>query len=446
MALTKPFAENGDKKAIPENTTGDGSLSYDTGFGGFYALPPEEGGLYIDRAQFNQLMYDTTSAVISNQNSINTLNSKVANIESSVSTGVVSLTGNQTIAGVKTFSSIPISATQPTDDNQVANKAYVDSVGNTAVKLTGNQTIAGTKTFSAPVVVPDATAITHAVNLDQLNTKANWNAVVNLTDNQTIAGAKTFTSNITAPNITTMQNSINTLDGKVTNIQSSINQVISSDVTPIGVYKNVENKTVGANGDFKTIQEAFIYVQTRQKQGVTQGMTLTLIEDLNNPLLYFRGAWYPYLTIDCNGFILANKLTIDLSCFLINNLKLNDRMIAASSLLWLSGDINIKYTSSDYPGGCITAQTNTLIYVACKSCNFSASSNKSAFYSQGNSMIFVRGTDITQTSGAYCFAVGYGGIIQAHDGLNLSGVTVPKANIAANTITRHGIIFGNYTL
>lgn len=92
MALTKPFAENGDKKAIPENTTGDGSLSYDTGFGGFYALPPEEGGLFIDRAQFNQLMYDTTSAVISNQNSINTLNTKVANIESSVSTGVGYLT------------------------------------------------------------------------------------------------------------------------------------------------------------------------------------------------------------------------------------------------------------------------------------------------------------------------------------------------------------------
>ena len=40
---------------------------------------------------------------------------------------VVNLTDNQTIEGVKTFSSVPIIATQPTDDNQVANKAYVDS-------------------------------------------------------------------------------------------------------------------------------------------------------------------------------------------------------------------------------------------------------------------------------------------------------------------------------
>ena len=239
------------------------------------------------------------------------------------------------------------------------------------------------------------------------------------------------------------------INSNIANIQSSINQVISSDVTPIGVYKNVENKTVGANGDFKTIQEAFIYVQTRQKQGVNQGMTLTLIEDLNNPLLYFRGAWYPYLTIDCNGFILANKLTIDLSCFFIKNLKLNDRMVAASSLLWLSGNINIQYTNSDYPGGCITALTNTLINVSCKNCNFSAPSDRSAFYSYGNSMIFVTdvgGGSITQTSGSHCFAVSDGGIIQTYDGLNLNGVTVPKASIAANTITRHGIIFGNYTL
>ena len=327
---------------------------------------------------------------------------------------------------------------------------------NATVNLTGDQSIAGAKTFSSPVVVPDATETIHAVNLAQLNTKANWNAIVNLTDDQTIAGAKTFTSNITAPNITAMQNSINTLDGKVTNIESdvsnienTISQVISSNVTPIGVYKKVENKTIGAKGDFKTIQEAFIYVQTHQKQSVNQQLTLTLLEDLNNPTLYFRGAWYPYLTIDCNGFILANKLTIDLSSFSIKKLKLNGRMVAASSFLWISGNINIQYTNSDYPGGCITALTNALIYVNCQSCNFSAPSNKSAFYSYGNSMIYVKGSSgnsITQTSGAYCFAVNEGGKIQTNDGLNLNGVTVPKANIAANTITRQGIIFGNYTL
>ncbi|EAL4360244.1 hypothetical protein DNA72_07370 [Campylobacter coli] len=134
----------------------------------------------------------------------------ITNINAQVKAKVTK-TGDETIAGVKTFSVPPISATNPTANNQVANKAYVDTVGNSKVALSGNQTIAGIKTFSAPIVVPNGTANTHAVNLAQLNTKANQattytktevdtrvnakanaNATVNLIGNQTIAGVKTF--------------------------------------------------------------------------------------------------------------------------------------------------------------------------------------------------------------------------------------------------------------
>ncbi|BEJ68059.1 hypothetical protein B10307_10100 [Campylobacter coli] len=72
------------------------------------------------------------------------LNSKIDN--------KVTKTGDETIAGVKTFSVPPVSATNPTANNQVANKSYVDTVGNSKVALSGNQTIAGVKTFSAPPV------------------------------------------------------------------------------------------------------------------------------------------------------------------------------------------------------------------------------------------------------------------------------------------------------
>ncbi|EGC6445561.1 hypothetical protein H9W26_001662 [Campylobacter coli] len=64
----------------------------------------------------------------------------------------VALSGNQTIAGVKTFSVPPVLATNPTANNQVANKSYVDTVGNSKVALSGNQTIAGIKTFNAAPV------------------------------------------------------------------------------------------------------------------------------------------------------------------------------------------------------------------------------------------------------------------------------------------------------
>ena len=62
------------------------------------------------------------------------------------------------------------------------------------VTIATDQTITGSKIFSNPIVVPNATANTHAVNLAQLNTKARANATVNLTGNQTIAGTKTFSA------------------------------------------------------------------------------------------------------------------------------------------------------------------------------------------------------------------------------------------------------------
>ncbi|EAL3428695.1 hypothetical protein BAA13_07935 [Campylobacter coli] len=106
------------------------------------------------------------------------LNSKIDN--------KVTKTGHETIAGVKTFSVPPVSATNPTANNQVANKSYVDTVGNSKVALSGNQTIAGIKTFSSSIVIPNATANNHATNLGQLNSK------VAKTGDETIAGVKTF--------------------------------------------------------------------------------------------------------------------------------------------------------------------------------------------------------------------------------------------------------------
>ena len=222
MALTKPFAENGDKKAIPQ-TTSDGSVSFNNGFGSLYALPPEEGGLFIDRAQFNQLMFDTTSQVLENKqqitaqanriNEVNTTLTQSINTKANQATtytktevnnlvnakananAVVNLTDNQTIAGVKTFSA-PIVVPNATANTHAVNLSQLNTKANAnaTVNLTGNQTIAGIKTFRSPVVVPNATANTHAVNLAQLNTKANSNAVVALSGNQSIAGVKTFSA------------------------------------------------------------------------------------------------------------------------------------------------------------------------------------------------------------------------------------------------------------
>lgn len=77
---------------------------------------------------------------------------------------VVKLTGNQTVGGTKTFSLSPTVPT-PTTNSEAANKSYVDTGDTTnadaitaldgeVVKLTGDQTVAGIKTFSSVPVGP----------------------------------------------------------------------------------------------------------------------------------------------------------------------------------------------------------------------------------------------------------------------------------------------------
>ncbi|HEF9681727.1 TPA: hypothetical protein SBY69_001348 [Campylobacter coli] len=96
-----------------------------------------------DIANINAQVQAMDTKITEQINSAKTeLNSKIDN--------KVTKTGNETIAGVKTFSVPPVSATNPTANNQVANKSYVDTVGNSKVALSGNETIAGVKTFSVP--------------------------------------------------------------------------------------------------------------------------------------------------------------------------------------------------------------------------------------------------------------------------------------------------------
>jgi hypothetical protein len=73
-----------------------------------------------------------------------------------LNTKKVETTGNETIAGVKTFSSSPIVPT-PTTDTQASTKKYVDDENLNDVHLTGDQTVAGVKTFSSSPIVPAPT-------------------------------------------------------------------------------------------------------------------------------------------------------------------------------------------------------------------------------------------------------------------------------------------------
>lgn len=85
----------------------------------------------------------------------------------------VKLTGAQTVAGVKTFSSLPTIPATPSASTDAASKGYTDGLDAANVKLTGAQTVAGIKTFSSLPVVPlTPSATTDAASKGYADTKA----------------------------------------------------------------------------------------------------------------------------------------------------------------------------------------------------------------------------------------------------------------------------------
>jgi hypothetical protein len=106
----------------------------------------------------------------------------------------VDLLNAQTVAGIKTFSSIPVlPGSDPTTANQAARKSYVDAGVATAVLLTGAQTVAGVKTFSSSPVVPDPTTSTQAATKNYIDIAG------------TFTGAKAFTNASSTANMVTSQ-------------------------------------------------------------------------------------------------------------------------------------------------------------------------------------------------------------------------------------------------
>ncbi|MCR8697002.1 MULTISPECIES: hypothetical protein [Campylobacter] len=92
------------------------------------SIKPQSGKVVI-----NGIEYDNFKAL---HEKLDEKVSQVSDILDAKIDSVVNVSSDQAVGGVKTFSSPPVSATNPTQGNQVANKAYVDSVGNAKVALT----------------------------------------------------------------------------------------------------------------------------------------------------------------------------------------------------------------------------------------------------------------------------------------------------------------------
>lgn len=126
-------------------------------------------------------------------------------LTTAVQTGAVALTGDETISGIKQFSSIPVSTNTPTLDTQLTNKQYVDSIAtgltikaacNVAstgpVVLSGLSTIDGYSTASGDRVLVK-NQVNGALNGIYVSTATTWSRAIdfNSTPDEVKAGAYT---------------------------------------------------------------------------------------------------------------------------------------------------------------------------------------------------------------------------------------------------------------
>jgi len=252
----------------------------------------------------------------------------------------VKLTGNQTIAGVKTFSSPPVVPT-PTAGNEATNKDYVDNqtssgsvpdatssvsgkirltgdLGGTAaspttpnaVKLTDAQTVAGIKTFSDSPIVPAPTTDSQAANKLYVDTNGGGAATpdatssvkgklqlagdlagtaaaptvpsaVKLTGAQTVAGVKTFSSAPVVPDDSFTQAKVTGLVTALNNLAVSIaalNASVATNTTNIAA-----NAAAIATLDITAITDTLTNLSNRVLALESYGANAVIIKGATSP-------------------------------------------------------------------------------------------------------------------------------------------------------------------
>ena len=152
----------------------------------------------------------------------------------------VNLTGNQTVAGIKTFSSSPI-VPAPTTDFQASTKAYVDTKDSTSVKTSGNHSVAGIKTFSDSPVVPAPTNASQVANKSYVDGVA-ISATIPL-DSLTDDYLASAPGNI-KPRVATIETDLGTVQTDITNLETDI-EIITTAIQDTGTVNAIVVDTLG---------------------------------------------------------------------------------------------------------------------------------------------------------------------------------------------------------
>jgi adenosyl cobinamide kinase/adenosyl cobinamide phosphate guanylyltransferase len=317
---------------------------------------------------------------------------------------VVKLTTDQTIAGIKTFSSAPIlpsnSISNSMINNTAINSGYVDATSSIQTQLnaksadsavchnTGNETWAGIKTFSSAPVLPSNSISNSMINntsinsgyvdatssiQTQINAKAADSLTCHLAGTETITGAKTLSggitlsSNITANSCTITPTELSYIDGVTSNLQTQLDAKatdsltchLSGTETISGVKTFSANNVFSGTNNINMLNENINYVSS-----VTTSLSLdyTICKGINliaTPTSNYSLAITNVPTGSTNAVYTVTLLST--AKFYVNSITVNgtSRTIYASggtsnisingSASYVMQQLNISYLNSSTP-------------------------------------------------------------------------------------------------
>lgn len=158
------FANAGDKNTIPATTTVTGAAALNTGWPSICSLPEEAGGIAITREDLNGILYWLSHSIQRLQaGGFMPYDAAFAAAIGGYPKGALVRKAD----GTGYWMNEADSNTTDPDGGSSANWTDAGIAAGDAVLLTGNQTVSGIKTFSSSPVVPDATAAHQPVALGQ---------------------------------------------------------------------------------------------------------------------------------------------------------------------------------------------------------------------------------------------------------------------------------------
>ncbi|QGK89658.1 putative tail fiber [Campylobacter phage DA10] len=435
MELTRPFAENGDRQDFPVDTQGDGTMSLQQGFGAFYGLPPEEGGLFIQRPQFNQLMYLVSKGVIDNKTTIEALKSEYGSL---LTSSAKLLTGNLTwnVGSGGDYEDLQTAINEASkylncgkftitinlkNDYKISQNIYMNNIFLPFVEITSSQNIniddssisENSFIFNitnsyAPKINTSITAGSKNISLINLN-----NSRINFGENLTFAN---FRDNLTCTN------------GSLANA----NNIILSNVKRYGLYASINSSVNFTSSEIKDSTPSNETFSPKINTSITAGSKNISLINLNNSRINF-GENLTFANfrdnLTCTNGSLANANNIILS-----NVKRYG--------LYASINSSVNFTSSEIKDS--TPSNETFYngygsYINAASCKFTNVNNITIrTTSSRTDLAGATFSNVTQSSSMN--NIYYGGIVYFSGNTSIPGVT-SFANIAENTLISNGILF-----